>query len=175
MKKGFINIYADLGMDCMGCGHDLNDGIAVEITDESAEALAELGGGMVDELEGSLIEEQLPEIHEDLDWEARSGLHELMVIQGWEEHGWNACTNYIDELMEEDIENGDFVFECPEDIDEEDEYAYEEACQEAWEEAESEKMGKMSVSELAEYLEDRYGLDTDTSDMEFRWTLTIID
>lgn len=176
MKNILLNLNADLGMDCMGCGHSFDDGTMIQVSDEDALALAELAAELdVEEIEGEDIWEHLPELYDRLESVAYTAMHNLMVIQGWEEYGWTACCNYIDELMEEDIANGDFVFDCPEDLDEEDEYAFEEARQEAWEEAEAEKMGAMSTSERANYLEERYGLGTDISDLDFSWSVSLED
>lgn len=172
MKKVFINIYADLGIDCKGGQHDFEDSIVVMITDETAHSLTRIACNQGHEVEARIIEERLPEFYEDLNRDVSIHFHEMMVIQGWKDHGWDACSKYIDDLIEEDIENGDFVFDCPEDIDDED--AYEDVRQEAWEEAENKKMDAMSVSELSEYLEDRYGVDTDFSGMNLSWSLILM-
>ena len=175
MKEVTLNITADLGIDCMYCGHSIDEGVTVMIEDKDADALKALAGELDgDVLEGSAIEENLPELYSALRGDAYRALHEAMVVQGWEEHGWDACSRYEDELIEEDVESGDFVFECPGEIDpEEDEDDYEAARQEAWEEAEDEKMGAMDTSELAEYLEERYGLDTDISSLDYTWSVSL--
>jgi len=172
MKKILIDIEAGLGMDCTYCGHSLDDEAVIELEDSNAEKLQSIWDEIGEEYPTKeQIQEQDPDLAEVMDVKVYLELHDLMVIQGWEEYGWQACCNYIDELMEEDIENGDFVFICPEDIDPDDEDAYEEACQQAWEEQENELMGSMDTHDLAVYLEGRYGLDTDISDLEYGWSV----
>ncbi len=170
MKNIAINITSDLGMECSGIGHYLDEYISVEIDDLFAERLMSLSSDHPS-LDKSTIEEKDPELAKEIDKEAYKALHDLMVIQGWEEYGWQACANYIYDLIEEDLNNGSLVFEYPDDIDEEEDYGIEDACQDAWEEMENEKREQMDTHSLARYLEERYGLQIDISDMVYNWTI----
>ncbi len=161
--KFTVNTY--LGMDCMFCSHDEFEHFEVELSDEDAAKIEAAVEGK-ETLSQSEIESLCPEAAEEIDSVAYSTVHDMCVVNGWEEYGQDACGESLYDLFEADLESGDFAF-TPEGAENMDEDEIYNAQYEAWEEAESQKMEAMSLHERAEYLEDHYSLDTDSSVVEY--------
>lgn len=158
-----VNMY--LGMDCMFCSHDESEQFEVELEDaDAAKIEAALEGK--EKLTQAEIEELCPEAAETIDSEARTVLHDMCVVNGWDEYGQDACGKDFYELFEEDLESGEFSF-TPEDAEEMDDDEIYDAQFDAWWDAESEKMDAMPLHEKAEYLEEHYGLDTDSGCVDY--------
>lgn len=160
-----IHLSTSLGIDCMGCSHDFEDTCEVELDEKDFATLTSL----LDE-DGTVTEEDLEEadkaLYDRIDSCVQRRFHDLMVIDGWENHGWEACTEDMYGLMKADKESGEFV---PDVEEYEDEDEASEAELEQWRENEDSKMAGMDTAELAAYLEDHYGLATDTDWMHCGW------
>ena len=165
MKTLTFTLTVYLGMDCMFCSHEDYEQFEVELEDADAAKIEAAVEGE-ETLTKEEIEELCPEAASIIDSEACLVVHDMCVINGWDEYGEEACSKSLSDLFEEDLESGEFSF-TPENAYEMDDDEIYDAQFDAWRDAESEKMNAMTIHEKAEYLEEHYGLDTDSGCIEY--------
>ena len=113
----------------------------VEIEDTMAEQLEALAQGQ--NLTEDEIREDLPEVFSELKRKALRRACDLLVIDGWENFQEEGCSKDLYEIYKDSYFEGDY---------------------DEWKKAEEEKMSKMTISDKAYYLQDKYGCDFDMVD-----------
>ena len=121
--------------------YDKKEVIEVELEDFMVEALEALAEGY--DLSDETIEEELPEVYDELESAATSRAWEYLVIDGWKNFRSEVCTEDLGQLYEDSGFDG----------------SYHE-----WVKMEEAKMSGMTVSEQAEYLSDYYGCECEVVD-----------
>ena len=120
------------------CYRDVTEVIEVELDDSQVELLENSSNGKrIDEEE---LEEDFPEIFEDLDYAAYLRAYDLLIIDGWRNHHQEVCNKDLYEVYQDSGFSG----------------SYEE-----WSKAEDMKMKEMELEDLAEYLRETYEVDCD--------------
>lgn len=99
------------------------------------------------------LEDGLPDVYEEIDYEAYSRAHDLLVIDGIRNCGecYQADLNKLHEMFEESDSEGDF---------------------DEWMSQEDERTAQMDTAEYAEYLEEVYGVECEMVEESYTFTYT---
>ena len=99
------------------------------------------------------LEEELPDVYEELDYKAYRRAHDLLIIDGFKNCGecYEADLTKLQEMFEVSDFDGDF---------------------EAWLSKEDERIAQMGTAEYAEYLEKVYGVECEMVEDSYTFTYT---
>ena len=131
--------------------YDKKESYEIELEDPMAEQLEAFAKGS--EVTNEQLEEGLPEVYEEIDYEAYSRAHDLLVIDGYKNYGecYSADLTKLHEMFEESDFEGDF---------------------EEWMSREDERTAQMDTAEYAEYLVEVYGVECEMVDESYTFTYT---
>ena len=131
--------------------YDEKEQLEVELEDEMAAQLeAFANGGKVTNVE---LQESLPDIYEEIDYEAFNRAHDLLVIDGYK--NYSECCVVNEAKLHEMYEVSDF------------EGGYED-----WLEEEEARVSQMDTAEYAEYLEEIYGIECEMVEESYTFSYT---
>ena len=131
--------------------YDKKEQLEVELEDEMAAQLeAFANGGKVTNME---LQEGLPDIYEEIDYEAFNRAHDLLVIDGYK--NYSECCVVNEAKLQEMYEESDF------------EGGFEE-----WVAKEEERIAEMNTTEYAEYLEAVYGIECEMVEESYTFPYT---
>lgn len=131
--------------------YDEKEQLEVELEDEMAAQLeAFANGGKVTNVE---LQEGLPDIYEEIDYEAFNRAHNLLIIDGYK--NYSECYVVNEAKRHEMYEVSDF------------EGGYED-----WLEEEEARVSQMDTAEYAEYLEEIYGIECEMVEESYTFSYT---
>jgi hypothetical protein len=131
--------------------YDEKEQLEVELEDEMAAQLeAFANGGKVTNVE---LQECLPDIYEEIDYEAFNRAHDILVIDGYK--NYSECCVVNEAKLHEMYEVSDF------------EGGYED-----WLEEEKARVSQMDTAEYAEYLEEIYGIECEMVEESYTFSYT---
>lgn len=118
--------------------YDKKESYEIELEDSMADQLETFANG--NEVTGEDLEAGLPEVYEELDYEACNRAHDLLIIDGYKNFGecYSADLTKLHEMFDESGFDGDF---------------------EEWMSKADERIAQMDTAEYAEYLEEVYGIE----------------
>jgi hypothetical protein len=118
--------------------YDNKESYEVELEDAMADQLEAFANGK--EVTNEQLEEGLPEVYDEINFEANNRARTLLIIDGYENCGecYSADLVKLHEMFEDSDFDGDF---------------------EEWMSREDERIAQMDTAEYAEYLEDVYGVE----------------
>ena len=133
--------------------YDKEEQLEVELEDSMAEQLEAFANGK--EVTNEQLEEGLPEVYEEIDYEAYSRAHDLLVIDGYKNYGecYSADLTKLHEMFYESGFDGDF---------------------EEWMSKADERIAQMDTAEYAEYLEEVYGIECEIVEESYMFSYTPI-
>lgn len=101
------------------------------------------------------LEDGLPDVYEEIDYEAYSRAHDLLVIDGIRNCGecYQSDLNKLHEMFDESGFDGDF---------------------EEWMSKADERIAQMDTAEYAEYLEEVYGIECEMVEESYTFSYTPI-
>lgn len=145
MKKININLTTYLTY------RDKTELYEVELEDSMAEQLETFANGR--EVTNEQLEEGLPEVYEEIDYEAYNRAHDLLIIDGYKNFGecYSADLTKLHEMFDESGFDGDF---------------------EEWMSKADERIAQMDTAEYAEYLEEVYGIECEMVEESYEFTYT---
>ena len=131
--------------------YDKEEQLEVELEDSMAEQLEAFANGR--EVTNEQLEEGLPEVYEEIDYEAYNRAHDLLIIDGYKNFGecYSADLTKLHEMFDESGFDGDF---------------------EEWMSKADERIAQMDTAEYAEYLEDVYGIECEMVEESYEFTYT---
>ena len=131
--------------------YDKKEVIEVELEDAIVEQLDAFANGK--RVTKEELEEGLPDVYEEIDYEAYSRAHDLLVIDGIRNCGecYQADLNKLHEMFEESDFEGDF---------------------EEWMSQEDERTAQMDTADYAEYLVEVYGVEFEMVEESYTFTYT---
>jgi hypothetical protein len=99
------------------------------------------------------LEEGLPDVYEEIDYEACNRAHNLLIIDGYKNCGecYSADLTKLHEMFEESDFEGNF---------------------EEWMSKADERIAQMDTAEYAEYLEEVYGIECEMVEESYEFTYT---
>lgn len=131
--------------------YDKTEQLEVELEDEMAAQLEAFANGK--EVTNEDLQEGLPDVYDEIDYEAYNRARVLLIIDGYKNYG--ECFVVNETKLQGMYEESDFEGE------------YEE-----WLEEEEKRVSQMETSEYAEYLEDVYGVECENIDEAYTFSYT---
>lgn len=133
--------------------YDKKESYEIELEDSMAEQLEAFANGK--EVTNEQLEEGLPEVYEEIDYEAYSRAHDLLIIDGIKNYRgcYEADLTKLHEMFEESDFEGDF---------------------DEWMSQEDERIAQMDTAEYAEYLEEVYGIECEMVEESYTFSYTPI-
>ncbi|MBO5941967.1 MAG: hypothetical protein J6Q63_01620 [Bacteroidales bacterium] len=130
---------------------DKKEQLEIELEDSMAEQLEAFANGK--EVTNEQLEEGLPEVYEEIDYEAYSRAHDLLIIDGIKNYRgcYEADFTKLHEMFDESGFDGDF---------------------DEWMSQEDERIAQMDTAEYAEYLEEVYGIECEMVEDSYEFTYT---
>ena len=158
--------YLSLGFCCTGGEVYREDNFKVDLTDDQVDQIKVLLKNDAEKAPAfEQIEEHLPEIHDVIMEELYSIAYDYVTVDGYE-NGYYEVSD--EEIMEEDIECGDFdPTECEgyESYgDEDDEDDVDDNRFDLWQEWQRKEFQAMNLHDQAEYVRERYKLEPDSTE-----------
>ena len=170
-QKYSFEVNLGLGCNCMGCCMDESIDAEVELTEEQMQQLRE-GLDAHEDADFSALEDDLPEIHSNIDGAARNAIFGWAVEDGIAQGGYEDC-GY--DMFEHEVADGTFVIdgydpETDGDLDDAEDIDIDEEF-ERW----SDEKDNLEGEERVNYLEARYGITdgTDISCIDYTVNLDI--
>lgn len=131
--------------------YDKKELLEVELEDEMAAQLEAFAN--CKKVSDEELQEGLPDVHEEIDYEAYNRARELLIIDGYK--NCRECFVVNETKLQGMYEESDF------------EGGYEE-----WLEEEEKRVSQMDTSEYAEYLEDVYGVECENIGEAYTFSYT---
>lgn len=131
--------------------YDKKEQLEVELEDEMAAQLEAFANGK--KITNKDLQEGLPDIYEEIDYEAYNRAHDLLVIDGYK--NYSECFVVNEAKLQEMLEERGF------------EGGYED-----WMEEEETRVSQMDIAEYAEYLEEIYGIECEMVEESYTFSYT---